>query len=415
MNIAVFPYNFPPLRGGIHTWLYSICKNFTTDRVTCIVEKAENAEKFDQQQEFKIIRSESEADVTFTLLIKKLFIVLAFFYRYVKPQNISFKSIVLGIKVFNSMNYMQINYIVQNYFAWISKGDAGNENFVLCGTVLPVGIIAFLHSLFFKKPYAVLAHGQEILSWKTSKKYAKLLKIIYQNAYLVVANSHYTKSLLLDFVEDEKIQIIHPGANKAVFFPKPKSVHLLKKYNLNQKTVLLTTSHLVERKGHDYVLKAIANLIKNFPDLVYLIVGRGPNRNRLEFMTRKLGIMNSVIFAGYIKDELLVDYYNLCDIFIMPSRITGNSVEGFGIAYIEANACGKPVIGGHAGGVPDAVLHEQTGLLVDPVNTAEIETAIRKLLQPDYANTLGVNGKNRVQNELNWKDSAQKLRNAIKV
>jgi phosphatidylinositol alpha-1,6-mannosyltransferase len=113
----------------------------------------------------------------------------------------------------------------------------------------------------------------------------------------------------------------------------------------------------------------------------------------------------------------LVKYYNLCDLFVMPSRqMPGrlDLIEGFGIAFLEAAACGKPVIAGNSGGVADAVLHEQTGLLVDPLSAEAVADAVQRLHRdPEHARRLGQGGRRRCEDELNWPNVASTLRTRL--
>jgi len=150
-----------------------------------------------------------------------------------------------------------------------------------------------------------------------------------------------------------------------------------------------------------------------------LIIGDGALRKELEDLVKKLKLSEHVIFVGYIahEDEDLLKYYTACDVFIMPSREIKEKgdVEGFGIVYLEANACGKPVIGGKSGGVVDAIEDGVTGLLVDPQNINDISKALIKLLiNKEYSSELGVTGRKRVEKEFNWKNIAAKTRNVLK-
>lgn len=118
----------------------------------------------------------------------------------------------------------------------------------------------------------------------------------------------------------------------------------------------------------------------------------------------------SVTFCGRIPDDQLNDYYSLCDVFIMTPRETFPDVEGFGIVFLEANACAKPVIGARSGGVTDAVQHEKTGLLVEPESSSEIANAIIDLMQNEPKRLqLGQNGMQWVRTEMNWKSTTGRL------
>lgn len=130
----------------------------------------------------------------------------------------------------------------------------------------------------------------------------------------------------------------------------------------------------------------------------------------------ELGLQKHVVFAGYIEEKELSEVYCACNVFIMPSyeiKIEGN-YEGFGIAFLEAGPCGKPVIGSNSGGIPEAVINEVTGLLVEPMDVKTItEALIRLLIDEDYSRTLGENGRRRVERECSWRMVGEKIMAAL--
>jgi phosphatidylinositol alpha-1,6-mannosyltransferase len=155
-------------------------------------------------------------------------------------------------------------------------------------------------------------------------------------------------------------------------------------------------------------------LIKKIPNLVYVIVGAGDQESTLKDMVRHLNLNGYVLFTGMVRHEELIEFYNVCDVFMMVSKELPSEFEGFGITFLEANACGKPVIGGRSGGIPEAVIHEETGLLVDPNDPQEVFEAVVRLLTDDfYAKRLGKRGRQRVVEELNWRATARGVKNTI--
>ena len=130
----------------------------------------------------------------------------------------------------------------------------------------------------------------------------------------------------------------------------------------------------------------------------------------------KRGVEDRVVFIGYVPDEDLPKYYALCDLFILPSKElkADGEVEGFGIAFLEANACGKPVIGGRSGGIEDAIIDGKTGYLVNPDKKDEIiKTAVQILKQPRLAKSLGEKGRMRIEEELSWEKVTERLATEI--
>src|SRR5262249_30414488 len=147
------------------------------------------------------------------------------------------------------------------------------------------------------------------------------------------------------------------------------------------KQILLTVARLDARKGHETVLNALPEVLKRHPDTVYIIVGDGPERSKLEELTKSLNLTAHVKFAGRVSEADLLAYYHACNLFVQPNRrMPDGDDEGFGLVFIEAGACCKPVIGGRSGGVPEAIQEGVTGLLVDGNSVKQTQDAIVRLL-----------------------------------
>jgi phosphatidylinositol alpha-1,6-mannosyltransferase len=136
-----------------------------------------------------------------------------------------------------------------------------------------------------------------------------------------------------------------------------------------------------------------------------LIVGAGPFKERLEELAAKLGVGDRIIFAGKVPDDQLPDVYAMCDVFAMPSRarLASHDVEGFGLVFLEAGACAKPVVAGRSGGVEDAVVDGGTGIIVDPSDARDVGQALIRLLTDDDLRVrLGQQGRDRIEKERTW-------------
>jgi phosphatidylinositol alpha-1,6-mannosyltransferase len=154
----------------------------------------------------------------------------------------------------------------------------------------------------------------------------------------------------------------------------------------------------------------LPEVLQKIPNLKYLIVGKGPEKTRLESIVRELGIQERVIFTGFVEHTALPSYYCLCDLFTMPSCVADENFESFGIVFAEASACGKPVIGSKTGGISDAVVDGVTGLLVEPNDVKGIGQALISLLTDgQLALTIGKNGRARVENELTWRAMGERI------
>jgi phosphatidylinositol alpha-1,6-mannosyltransferase len=172
-------------------------------------------------------------------------------------------------------------------------------------------------------------------------------------------------------------------------------------------------SRLVKRKGIDTVLKALPEVLEVVPNVQYVVIGDGPEIANCKLLIVNCKLEHHVQFLGQLSDEERTVWYKRADVFVLvPRRIKGD-VEGFGTVYLEANSFGLPVIGSRTGGVPEAVKHGESGLLVEPDDPKETAQAIIKLLtNKQLASKLGRQGKERVISEFQWEKQIQKVVNA---
>lgn len=266
-------------------------------------------------------------------------------------------------------------------------------------------------------PYVVYAHGNEILAAMQSE-WEKPRQSL-QQASRVLAVSRYTAKLVEKAgVNPGRIELFHPGCDIETFQPQEPDEELRRKLlgDTDGQRMILSVGNLVSRKGHDMVIRALPRLLQTVGNVSYLIVGDGPYRSELENLASALGVRERVVFAGRMPDETLPRVYALCDVFVLASReqIDSCDVEGFGIVFLEANACGKPVVGGRSGGIGDAIAEGETGFLVDSRDPDGIAEAIGRLLtDPQLAARLGEQGRERVVREFSWHSVAARLRRIL--
>lgn len=261
------------------------------------------------------------------------------------------------------------------------------------------------------------AHGQELLRVPAEKSLLGRAYVRHRQRVLADIDgffpvSHYTASLLTARgVDPAKVQVVFNGTDLERFRLSPTELQRLPgwraSYGIGPGPLLLTAARLVRRKGIDTVLQALPALARAIPDVQYAVVGSGPERNALEQLSRELGIAERVFFLGQLDDREVVMAYHACDTFVMPAREEHPSVEGFGLVFREANACGKPAVGARTGGIADAIEHERTGLLVEPDRPEALEQALRRLLtDPGYASALGTEGRRVVESSGTWQHAA---------
>jgi phosphatidylinositol alpha-1,6-mannosyltransferase len=208
---------------------------------------------------------------------------------------------------------------------------------------------------------------------------------------------------------------IAPGINTEHFSPRTASNELITKYRLEERKVIVCVARLVHRKGQDKLIAAMPKILEKHPDAILLLVGVGPIKQMLENSAKQLRITPKVVFTGRVSYASLPDYISLAQVFAMPvrSRFAGLEVEGLGIVYLEASACGKPVVVGNSGGAADAVIDGVTGILIDGNKVDQISDAICKLLDDqDKAKQMGLAGRGWVIDNWqmkNWSEKFNKL------
>ena len=283
---------------------------------------------------------------------------------------------------------------------------------VHCALTVPDGMSGWLLKKMLGKPYIVYTYAKEIMGpWPTDWHRLNVQRAL-QGAERVVTISDYTKERLVQLgVDPSKIVMVYPGVDSEVFHPDPAAGRAVRARHglLDGQPVLMTVARLIPRKGHDKVVEALPAILRQIPDVVYLIVGTGPEADRLQAHAQKRGVADRVIFAGCVPDEDLPAYYNAADVFVMPNRKEGTNVEGFGIVFLEANACGKPVIGGCSGGAVDAIADGESGYLVDPYSPPAIAgAAVRLLTDFALARRMGVRGREWVQ-KFSWDGATRQV------
>lgn len=298
---------------------------------------------------------------------------------------------------------------------------ANRFDYIIATSWFPSGIAGAYTGRRHKRSMGVIINGNELLSKKfTTPFWQQKMRLVFEEASDIFAISHFTarKLNVLSHLPDvsSKVYVCYVGVNEKDLFPEKPDETLLKKYNAQNAKVLLTLARIVERKGQDMVIRALPEIKKSIPSVKYIICGKGKDDARLKRLVEDLNLTDDVIFAGYVADDEKRKYYNLCDLYIMPSREIpgGGDVEGFGITYLEANACGKPVIGGRSGGVEDAVVDHETGFLVNPVDYHEIaRKSIELLSDGTLAAKIGESGRQRVVEKYNWDSVCRRLAERI--
>jgi phosphatidyl-myo-inositol dimannoside synthase len=288
----------------------------------------------------------------------------------------------------------------------------GGMNLVHTGDLYPPGVVALCLKRAFGIPFVAYCHGEDFTLLDSRRYQPRVRNHIYREAHTIVAACEFARQKLLGIgIPEKRICKITPGVDCQRFSPRPANQNLVRQYRLENRRVLLTVSRLISRKGHALVLRALARILPHCPDATYLIVGKGPERSQLEQLAAELGISHAVRFAGYVPEEDLADFYNLCDVFVMMNHEEDNGdIEGFGMVFLEASAAGKAVIGGRSGGTGDSIEHGVTGFLIRPDEVEELAATVRLVLENDEVRKrLGAAGMRRARAAFSWESRAEQL------
>jgi len=281
---------------------------------------------------------------------------------------------------------------------------------------------AYLASRVKAVPIVLLAHDKEVLG-ENSRIVHLALKWVMNHIDAVVANSRYTAGLCRQTApKQQNVHVVHPGVR--VPFRKTEArrdccEQVADLARLSNRRVLLTICRLVRHKGIEHTLRAVAEVVKCVPEVIYVVAGEEGEANateKLEALSRDLGLEDHVWFGGHVSEAEKHCLLEMAECFVMLSRdLPGGHGEGFGIVFLEAALHGVPSIGGRTGGIPEAVLHGETGLIVDPEDPHMVAQTMMDLLSDrDWRDRLGSNAMRRAVEVLTWPKQASQIRRILR-
>jgi phosphatidylinositol alpha-1,6-mannosyltransferase len=332
------------------------------------------------------------------------------------PQKVVRENLHVKARILSNWNSLLSYQRISQSLSRIVRQD--HISAIHAGRPLHEGLVARWMKMRYGTPYLCFIHGEDINVATTSRELKILTQSVLKNAYRLVANSNFTVGLLRNEwqVPQEKIALMHPGIDVSQFS------HLTldpgaRKYTAPGDVVLLTVGRLQKRKGQDAVIRSVAKLRDKHPNLRYLIAGLGEQESELRKLVAELSLESRVLFLGAVSDSELKDCYRECDIFVMSNRAVGKDCEGFGIVFLEAQACGIPVIAGADGGTGDAMLHGSTGFRVDCAdveNPTKLTEAIDRLVSDsDLRHSMGSQAKHFVDENFDWSRIAARAQSVL--
>ncbi len=351
---------FPPELGGMQSLMWGLAKEMSKNfMIKVFADYHENHKEFDKEANFSIVR-------------------------------------VGGIKFLRKIRKAQL---VNNFL---------KENKIQ-------GIIAdhwkSLELIETKRKKYCLIHGKEINYSRGSFQNKKIIKVL-NNVEKVIANSEYTKNLAIDIgVDKEKIVVINPGVDPVQNLNK-KSLEKVESLLKIKSPRLITVSRFDKRKNHEKVIMALRNLKQIYPDIVYICIGYGDEEENIKNLVKELNLSSQVMFFKDIGNDLKNSLIAKSNIFVMPSIIHKTSVEGFGIAYVEAAQYGIPSLGGKDGGASDAIQHDKTGFICDGNNLEDIYSSLNSMIEDKKYLELGKNAK-ELSSKFNWSNTIEKYKKIL--
>lgn len=259
-----------------------------------------------------------------------------------------------------------------------------------------------------------LTHGHEVW-WSKVWPFSWAMRRIGNGVDNLTYLGDFTRSEIsraLSKSAADSMRKIAPGIDTDHFAPRSDATALRTELGLSEKKVIVSVGRLVHRKGQDTLVESMPEILSQLPDAHLLFIGEGPYGEYLVKRAAQLNVSHAITFIGRIQYAELPRYISVGDIFAMPSRsrLAGLEVEGLGIVYLEASACGLAVIGGKSGGAPDAVLEGETGFAVDGTSSKAVATAAITLLKnPEDARKMGARGRQWIIDEWQWEIWAKKF------
>ena len=392
MKLVLITSLFPPGGGGAAVVHYQLCKQLGNE--ACAVVPAadgDEAARFDGEQAFPVIRLP----------------FLAGRRTHVGPRWLRAPWNILGKRL---LPRIPLAFLLMRHLLRLRSDVVCIGGLAGLYWILPLVRLTTRAKVFF------YIHGEEVAACDSqgviSQWFYRRSISALKAADAVVAVSRWTAQRILELgIEPDKLRLIYNGVDHKRFFPGPADEAIKARHQLEGKRTILTVAHLSPRKGHETVLRAIPAVLQKIPNLSYLIVGDGPHRRALEGVVSSLGIGAHVVFVRGVSDVEIPAYYRTCDLFVQPNRrMPDGDDEGFGLVFLEAGACRRPVVGGRSGGVPEAVVDGETGILVNGDSVEETADAlIRLLASPELSSRMATAGWLRSR-RFDWRETAAQFR-----
>ncbi len=357
MKLLAVTNDFPPRAGGIQQYVHSLVSRLPADDVVVYASSSQGWRQFDAAQDFQVVRDK-------TRLLLPL------------PS-------------------------VRRRVCDIARAEGCDTAWF--GAAAPLGLLAAPLRTAGVRRVLASTHGHET-GWALTPGARQVLGRIGRACDVVTFVSEYTRGRIGRAFGPAELVRLPPGVDTTVFSPDADGAGVRTRHDLSDRPVVVCVSRLMQRKGQDTLIAALADVRRQVPDTALLVVGGGPDMPRLQRLAVEAGVAEHVRFTGAVPWQDLPAHYAAGDVFAMPcrTRFAGLDVEGLGIVYLEAAAVGLPVVAGRSGGAPEAVIDGVTGLVVDGT-VAQVTDAVASLLSdPVRAKEMGAAGRDWVEREWEW-------------
>jgi len=414
MRIALITNNFIPNKGGIANVMLNVSNILTElgEKVYVFNKSHHNPNNL----HFNVLSNDISLKGIFKYHIKFFYFLFYLFFHIL----FFFKGIKLKDKLKLMFFYcFYLKFIVRRIISIKNLVKSFKEHkidVILSGSANIPLLYSYILSKWFKIPMVTIAHGDDFLI-----KYPLNIKtFILQNIQKIIVTNKIMKKFItrIHNVSTNNVKIIHLGVNINDSIVEESIPELRNKFGINKEEfIILTVSRFYPRKGFETILRAIRLILdenRNIP-IKYFIIGGGEEQKKIELLISQLNLEKIVTLLGEVDDSLKNKYFKLSDLFILVPELKKNSIEGFGIVYIEANYFKLPVIGSRSGGVKIAVEDQKTGFLIKPNDEVSLKERIMHLYNDEQLRCkFGEYGHKRVVDFFNWEKNSLIYRNVLK-
>jgi phosphatidylinositol alpha-1,6-mannosyltransferase len=366
-RLLVVTNDFPPRPGGIQSFVHGVVSRLPPEQVVVLTSRWRGCAEWDAEQPYRVVRHETSVMLP-TPSVRRQAVALS---------------------------------------------QEHGATAVWFGAAAPLGLLAPALRRAGAERQVATTHGHEV-GWAMLPAARSLLRRIASNVDVLTYLGDYTEARLAKAVApyDDRLRRLVPGVDASVFRPDAGGEALRAQLGLTDRPVVVAISRLMPRKGQDVLVQALPEIRRLVPAAALVLVGGGPSRKRLVGLAQDRGVSEHVVFSGTVAHTDLPAWYGVGDVFALPcrERLGGLDVEGLGIVFLEAAACGLPVVVGRSGGSVDTVLDGQTGRLLADQSPGAVARVVAELLSDcDAAAAMGARGRQWVTDSWSWDSTVHDL------